>query len=96
MEWIALIAVAGGVVALALARLPLEVNTYCAAVLAILFVTNDLGFKPRLLTWAFPMVIAAALVLPRVARRFLIGAFLLMMPVVFILYTTMGNSVAQP
>ena len=96
MEWIAVLAVAGGVVALILARLPLEVNVYCGAVLAVLFVTNDLGFKPRLLTWAFPMVIAAALVLPSVARRLLIGVFLLMMPVVFVLYTTMGNSVAQP
>jgi hypothetical protein len=35
-------------------------------------------------------------VLPRTARRLLVGAFLLGMPVLFILYTTMGNSVAQP
>lgn len=96
MEWIALVVVAAGVTALVVARLPLEINVYCAVVLTILFVTNDLGFKPRLLTWAFPMAIAAALVLHRTARRALIGVFLLMMPVVFILYTTMGNSVAQP
>jgi hypothetical protein len=96
MEWIALVVVAGGIVALVLAKLPLEVNVYCAAILTVLFVTNDLGFKPRLLMWAFPMAIAAARVLPRTARRLLVGAFLLGMPVLFILYTTMGNSVAQP
>ncbi len=96
MEWIALVVVAGGVVALVLAKLPLELNAYCAAILTVLVVTNNLGFKPRLLTWAFPMAIAAAVVLPRIARRALITTFLLLMPVVFILYTTMGNSVAQP
>jgi hypothetical protein len=96
LEWVAVLLVAGGVVALVLARLPLELNVYCAAILAILFITNDLGFKPRLLTWAFPMAIAATLVLPTAVRRTLIALFVLTMPFLFILYTTMGNSIAQP
>jgi hypothetical protein len=96
LEWIAVLVVAGGVAALVLARLPLELNIYCAAILTVLFITNDLGFKPRLLTWAFPMAIAAALVLPTAARRSLIVLFLVTMPFLFILYTTMGNSIAQP
>jgi hypothetical protein len=96
LEWIAVVVVTAGVAALVFARLPLELNVYCAAIVTILFITNDLGFKPRLLTWAFPMVIAAAVVLPMAARRTLIILFLASMPFLFVLYTTMGNSIAQP
>lgn len=96
MEWIGVVLVLGALVSLAVARLPGEINAYCIGVLALLFVTNDLGFKPRLLTWAFPALIAVAATLPRPWRRVVSVLFTISIPVFFILYSTMGNSVAQP
>ena len=45
------------------AKLPGCINAYCIGVLVLLFASNSLGFKPRLLTWAFPAFIAVAAVL---------------------------------
>ncbi len=96
LEWIGLAAVAAAVYCLFRARLPGLINAYCAGVLALLFVSNSLGFKPRLLTWAFPVLIAvAAIARPRTWVAIAI-AFACLLPIVFLVYTMLGNSMAQP
>ena len=96
LEWIGLVAVAGAVAALWRARLPASINAYCAGVLVLLFVSSNLGFKPRLLTWAFPALIAvAAATRPRTWLAVVI-AFACLLPLVFVVYTTLGDSMAQP
>ncbi|MGO9890731.1 MAG: hypothetical protein ACLP0L_22920 [Solirubrobacteraceae bacterium] len=96
LEWIGLAAVAAAVYCLWRAKLPGCINAYCAGVLLLLFVSNSLGFKPRLLTWAFPVLIAvAAIARPRTWLALVI-AFACLLPIVFLVYTMLGNSMAQP
>jgi hypothetical protein len=96
LEWVGLTAVVAAVVALWRARLPGLVNAYCLGVGVLLLVSNSLGFKPRLLTWAFPALIAvAAIVRPRTWLAIAIG-FACLIPLVFLAYTILGNTMAQP
>ncbi|MGH9030206.1 MAG: hypothetical protein ACRDV4_11415, partial [Acidimicrobiales bacterium] len=76
--------------------LPAFVNVYCASVFVLLFVSNQLGFKPRLLSWAFPALIAVAVTVRERARQTLVLAFAALLPVVLIAYTTIGNTLVQP
>jgi hypothetical protein len=96
LEWAALVCVIGLLVAMWKARLPVYLSLYGLAVLLLLFGTNSLGFKPRFLVWAFPLVIAVSRSLSRPWRYAVIGASALAIAPLFIVYTTMGNSVAQP
>jgi Gpi18-like mannosyltransferase len=96
LEWIAVICVLGLLAAVWRAKLPVYLSLYSVAVLLLLFGTNSLGFKPRFLVWAFPLVIAASKSLTRPWRYAVIGASALAIAPLFIAYTTMGNSVAQP
>jgi hypothetical protein len=96
LDWIGLAAVAGAAFALRRARLPGCVNAYCIGLLVLLFASNSLGFKPRLLSWAFPALIAvAATARP---RTWLAGVvtFACLLPIVFFAYTLLGNSLGQP
>jgi len=96
LELIGLVAVIAAAGALWRARLPGCVNAYCFGVLLLLFASNSLGFKPRLLTWAFPALIAVtAVVRPRTWLAVAIS-FACLLPVVFLIYTLLGNSMAQP
>ncbi len=96
LEWIGIIVVVGAVIALWRARLPGFVNTYCASVFVLLFVSNQLGFKPRLLTWAFPALIAVTQVLRRRSWQTLALGFAVLLPIVLIAYTTIENTMIQP
>lgn len=96
VQWIGIALVVAGIAAMILARLPLELNMYTICVFVVLFSTSNLGFKPRLLVWAFPAVIAMASSYPRWARRTTLAVFAALLPIFFVLYTTMGNSIAQP
>ena len=96
LEWIGLAAVAAGVFALWRARLPACVNAYCFGVVLLLFSSNNLGFKPRLLTWAFPVLIAVAKIARPRTRTAVVIVFACLLPVVFLTYTTLGNTMAQP
>lgn len=96
LEWIAVVCLLGLLAALCRARLPLHLSLYSVAVLFVLFGTNSLGFKPRFLVWAFPLVIAVSKSLARPWRYAVIGASALAIAPLFIAYTTMGNSVSQP
>ena len=96
LELIGVCAVAAGLLALWRARLPACLNAYCVGVVLLLFVSNSLGFKPRLLTWAFPALVAVAKVVRPRALAAIIGAFAALVPVVFLIYTMFGNTMAQP
>jgi len=96
LEWIGIAAVLGGCFALWRAKVPGFVNAYCASALVVLFVSNNLGFKPRLLSWVFPALVAVAVELKGRAWQALVIVFASLLPVVFISYTTLGNVMIQP
>lgn len=96
LEWIAVLCVLGLLAAMWRARLPLYLSLYSVAVLFVLFGTNSLGFKPRFLVWAFPLVIAVCKSLSRPWRLAVIATSAFAIAPLFIVYTTMGNSVSQP
>lgn len=96
LEWIGLAVVAAMIYSLSKARLPAFVNSYVGGVFLLLFVSNQLGFKPRLLTWAFPALIAVAVMLRDRWWQVAVLGCALMLPVVFIAYTALGNTMIQP
>ena len=96
LEWIGIVAVAGAVFALWRARLPGYINAYCASIFVLLFISNQLGFKPRLLTWAFPALIAVAFTLRARAWQALAIGFAVLLPIVLIAYATLGDAMIQP
>ncbi|HXW33788.1 MAG TPA: hypothetical protein VEJ87_04355, partial [Acidimicrobiales bacterium] len=60
------------------------------------FISNQLGFKPRLLAWAFPALIAVASIVRGKWWQMLALGFAALLPLVFIAYTTLGNTMIQP
>ena len=96
MNWVGLIAVAAAIWTLIKAKPPLLTVVYCGAVFVVLFVSNSLGFKPRLLTWAFPALIAVGSLTRRRGWQPIAIAFAYLMPVVFLAYTTYANYMIQP
>ncbi|MGH9070767.1 MAG: glycosyltransferase family 39 protein [Acidimicrobiales bacterium] len=96
LEWLGVLAVVGALVALVRAKLPAPITAYCFGVFALLAFSASLGFKPRLLTWAFPSVMAVAATVRRRYCYALAALFACLLPVVFVVYTAFGNSVAQP
>lgn len=96
MEWVGIVAVVGAIVALVRARLPLLITVYCAGAFIIMFVSNQIGFKPRFLTWAFPALIAVAAITRRRGWQPIAIAFALVLPIVFLAYASLGNYMIQP
>ena len=96
LEWTGIAAVVAAALALSRAKLPGCINAYCCGVVLLLFASNSLGFKPRLLSWAFPALVAVAATSR--ARTWMVvavtSAFLV--PLVFLSYTMLGDSMAQP
>jgi len=96
LEWMGVIAVAGAIVALVRAKAPALINVYCIAVFVLLFQGNVLGFRPRNLTWAFPALILVAAATRRRGWQAVAVAFALLLPMVFVAYTTIGNTMGAP
>lgn len=96
LEWIGTLAVAAGVLAMWKAKLASPLNIYFAGVVVIMFVSNSLGFKPRLLTWAFPALMAVAAVARGRGLKAVVVLFACLLPIVFIAYTTLGDTMVQP
>ena len=90
------VVVAGAVVALVKARPPLLITVYCGGLFVFMFVSNNLGFKPRFVSWAFPALIAVAAVTRRRGWQPIAIAFAMLLPVVFLAYATLGNYMIQP
>ncbi len=95
LEWISLVAVIGAAVALSNAELPGFVTTYTVAALLELALTNQ-GLKVRLLTWAFPALIAVAATAKARTKNALVLLFMGLVPIVFLAYATLGNTMSQP
>jgi hypothetical protein len=95
LEWIDIVAVIAIAVCVWRARLPLWIWAYCFGVVALLFASNQ-GLKPRLLTWAFPAVMSLGISLGVRAWQAVVIAFALLTPIVFLAYTTLGNTMIQP
>lgn len=96
LDWTGLVFVAAGGFALWRAKLPACVRAYCLGVVLVLFASNNLGFKPRLLTWTFPALVAVAKVVRPRTWTAVVVAFASLLPLVFLAYTMLGNSMAQP
>ncbi len=96
LEWVGVLAVVVACGALARAKLAALASAYCVGVFVLLGAVNALGFKPRLLSWAFPALVAVAARAQRRAWLAVAVGFAMLMPLVFVVYTTLGNSVAQP
>lgn len=96
LEWIGIVAVGAAVFSLWRARLPALVNAYCAGVFVLLLVSNQLGFKPRLLVWAFPALVAVASFATKRLVNALAVTFAALLPIVFLAYATLGNTMIQP
>ena len=96
LEWFGIVAVAGAIIALVRAKPPGLITAYSASVFVLLFVSDTSGFRPRLLTWAFPALVAVAAATRRQAWVALAVAFSLLLPIVFVVYTTLGNTIAAP
>jgi hypothetical protein len=96
MEWAGIMTVVGAIVALVRARPPLLITFYCAGAFILMFVSNQLGFKPRLLSWAFPALIALAAITRRRGWKPIAIAFVILLPIAFVAYTTYGNYMIQP
>jgi hypothetical protein len=95
LEWIAIVAVLLAGLAMYKARLPGFITAYVVATVLLLFFSNQ-GLKPRLLTWAFPALIAVAAVLKPRSRNTLALAFMGLMPLLFLAFTTLGSQMVQP
>jgi hypothetical protein len=96
MELLAIFAVLGSLVALARARMPAVLTSYTLFSLLFLFIGNNLGFKPRLLTWAFPALIAIAFATRRKGWQFVAISFAILLPIVFLFYAGLGDISVQP
>jgi len=95
LEWTDIVAVLAIAVFVWRARLPLFLSAYSAGVVAMCFASNQ-GLKPRLLTWAFPALIALGVQLGLRAWQTVVIAFAMLTPIVFLAYTTLGNTMIQP
>jgi len=95
LEWVAIVAVLLAGWAMYKARLPGFINAYVVATVLFLFFSNQ-GLKPRLLTWAFPALIAVAAVLKPRSRNTLALTFMGLMPLLFLAFTTLGSRMVQP
>jgi hypothetical protein len=97
MEWTGILVLALAVWVMWKAKLPAVVNAYCVGVFALLYLTNN-GFKPRLATWGFPVLVAVAAVAtkrPGVVRNLTV-VFTALLLVLFVTYTTLGNTIIEP
>lgn len=96
LNWIGLAAVVAALVVLARFRLPSILAGYSLTVFLQLAMTNVLGFRPRNLTWAFPALIAVAAASRRRAWQPVAIGFAMLLPVAFLAYTTIGNTMGAP
>jgi len=88
--------VVGAVVALVRARPPLFLTVYCVGAFGEMFVSNELGFKPRVLTWAFPALIAVAASTRRRGWQPIAISFAFLFPLVFLAYSSYSGQGVGP
>ncbi len=96
LEWGGCMAALVGLGAVISARMPGSVVAYCVGVTVLLATNPTLGFKPRFLCWLFPEIIALSSLMTRRGRFVCLAIFVGLLPIAFIAYTSLGNSLAQP
>jgi len=96
MEWIGVVLVLMAIGCIYKARLRSPIPIYCLGSFALSLFSNELGFKPRMLAWAFPVLIGAAIVTRRRGWQTVAILFAGILPFVFLLYTMNGNYIVQP
>ena len=96
MEWAGVVLVAAAIAVLIRSRTALPIASYCIGVFAFAFVSNQLGFKPRFLAWAFPALISTAALTRRRGWQPIAMVFVGLLVLVFLAYTMNGNYMVQP
>lgn len=77
-------------------KVPTEWIIYGALVMASSLFDSALWASPRMLFNAFPLLMGLAVWARREGGRLLMYSFALLLPLVFLLYMTLGNTMAQP
>ncbi|HEV2427213.1 MAG TPA: hypothetical protein VGS61_03210, partial [Acidimicrobiales bacterium] len=85
-----------GVYALAKMRAPIEWTVYSALVVLAAVFDSALWATPRILLDAFPLVLALGVWLKRDGFRIALAASAATLPVLFLLYTTLGRVTGRP
>jgi hypothetical protein len=96
MEWIGLVVVVLAIGFMYKAKLRSPAPVYCLGVFLLCLFSNELGFKPRFLTWAFPALIGLAIATRRRGWQPVAMLFGGLLPLVLLLYTMNGNYIVQP
>lgn len=96
MEWIGVVLVAAAIAVMIRSRTALPVVVYCLGIFVFAFVSNQLGFKPRFLAWAFPALISTAALTHRRGWQPIAILFAGLLVLVFLAYTMYGNYMVQP
>ncbi len=89
-------ALALAVVACVRVRVPLEWTVYGAGVILVVLIDGGSWLNPRFLLDAFPLLLGLGVWLKRDAYRAATYAFAALLPVVFLLYMTLGNVMGPP
>ena len=95
-ELVSLAVLAVAVVGSLRVKVPTEWIIYGGIVMASTFFDSSLWANPRMLFNAFPLLMGLAVWARREGGRLLTYSFALLLPLVFLLYMTLGNSMAQP
>ncbi len=99
MYWLAalgLVVLAYLIVTAIRSEIPVSAKVYCVAIAFMVLLNPALGPKPRFLFWMFPSLMLLPVNLkPRVFGSVVI-VMALLLPLLLIAYTTIGNTVAQP
>jgi Mannosyltransferase (PIG-V) len=96
IETLSLLVFAAGVYALWRVRAPSEWSIFAILMVAVAVFDSALWANPRLLFNAFPIVLALAVWLRRDAFRVAMCACAILLPIVYLLYMTVGAVTGQP
>ena len=77
-------------------EIPVSAKVYCVAVALMVLANPALGPKPRFLFWMFPSLMLLPVNLKPKVFSSVVTVMALLLPLLLIAYTTIGNTVAQP
>lgn len=96
IETLSLVVFAAGIYALWHIRAPSEWTVFVVLLVAVVIFDSAFWASPRMLLNAFPLVAALGVWLRRDAYRAAVCACAMLLPVVFLLYMTLGGITGQP
>ncbi len=77
-------------------ELPVSAKVYCVAVALMALANPAIGPKPRFLFWMFPSLMLLPVNLKPKVFSTVVTVMAMLLPLLLIAYTTIGNTVAQP